>query len=58
MFGLALLIATPYRWLWVVSLLLLIVGVMLAGFSIGMFYIPTVVAAGWVMVRRLESAPT
>jgi hypothetical protein len=53
MFGLALLLATSYRWMWVASFSLLIVGVVLAGFSIGMFYIPTVVAAGWVMVRRL-----
>jgi hypothetical protein len=28
------------------------------GFSVGLFYIPTAVAAGWVMVRRVEAAWT
>jgi hypothetical protein len=58
MLGLALLMATPYRLIWLVSFLMLMVGVLLAGFSIGMFYIPTVVAAGWVMVRRSEGVGT
>ncbi len=60
MVGLCLLLASPYRrwWvaLWITAFLLLILGVWLAGFSVGLFYIPTVVAAGWVMVRRVESA--
>ena len=55
MFGLALLLAGPYRTLWFLAFALLILGVLLAVFSVGFFYIPTVVAAGWVMVRRLAA---
>ncbi len=54
MFGLALLLALPIRWLWLAAFLLLIGGVILAGFSVGGLCIPTAAAAGWVMVRRLE----
>jgi len=55
MFGLALLLATRYRGLWIIAFFLLIGGVILTGFTVGMFYVPTVVAAGWVMVKRLNT---
>jgi hypothetical protein len=55
MFGAALLFATPFRWVWALAFLTLIGGVVLTGFSVGLFYIPTVIAAGWVMVRRFEA---
>src|SRR5690242_4419672 len=55
MFGLALLFALPVRWLWVFSFVLLIVGVWVTGFSIGLHYVPTVIASGWVMAKRLET---
>jgi hypothetical protein len=56
MFGLALLLATRYRWVWGVGFVLLIGGVLPTGASVGMFYVPTVIAAGWVMVKRLDAA--
>jgi hypothetical protein len=56
MVGVALLLACPKRWLWLPAFLLLIGGVILAGFSVGALYIPTAAVAGWVMVRRLESS--
>jgi hypothetical protein len=49
------LFATPFRWVWALAFLTLIGGVVLTGFSVGLFYIPTVIAAGWVMVRRFEA---
>ena len=55
MLGAALLFATPFRRAWVVAFLLLIAGVLLAAASVGFLYAPTVAAAGWVMVRRLET---
>jgi hypothetical protein len=54
MLGLGLLLATPFRWVWVLAFLLLIGGVILAAASVGFFYIPTVCVAGWVMTRRLN----
>lgn len=54
MVGLALLLATRYRQVWVVAFLLLIAGMVVTGFSVGFLYAPTVAAAGWVMVRRLD----
>ena len=55
MFGLAMLLASPFRPLWVIAFALLIGGVIITGFSVGFIYVPTVVAAGWVMVKRLEN---
>jgi cell division protein FtsW (lipid II flippase) len=55
MLAAALAFATPYRWLWVIAFVVLLAGVVLAGFSVGLFYIPTVITAGWVMVRRVEA---
>jgi hypothetical protein len=51
MFGAALLAANPRMWVRVAGFVLLLFGVFISGFSVGMFYIPTVFAAGWVMVR-------
>jgi hypothetical protein len=56
MFGLALILATRYRWLWVVAFVLLIGGVILGAASVGFCYIPTVAAAGWVMVIRMRTS--
>ena len=53
MFGLALSLALPYRWLWVFAFVLLTVGAWVTSFSL--LYVPTVIAAGWVMARRLDS---
>ena len=53
MVGLALLFALPYRWLWVFAFVLLTVGAWVTSFSL--LYVPTVIAAGWVMARRLDS---
>src|ERR1700690_1702409 len=50
MFGFSLLMATPVRWVWVLAFLLLIGGAALASASVGFLYVPTVIAAGWVMV--------
>jgi hypothetical protein len=52
MVGAAMLVAAPQRWLWSVSLLVLLGGAYVAGMSVGMFYLPTLVAAGWVAARR------
>jgi len=54
MIGFALLLAVPVRWLRLAAFLLLMGGVILTGFSVGLFYLPTVIVAGWVMVKRLE----
>jgi hypothetical protein len=56
MMGLALLLAVPVRWVWLAAFLLLMGGMILAGFTVGFLYIPTVAVAGWVMVRRLENS--
>ena len=56
MFGLALTLATRYRWLWVVAFVLLISGVLLGAASVGFCHIPTVAAAGWVMVIRMRTS--
>lgn len=58
MFGLALLLATRYRPLWVLAFGLLMAGVFLASASVGGLYIPAVAVAGWVMVKRLEPRAT
>jgi hypothetical protein len=54
----ALLVTAPQRWLRLVAFLVLLSGVLLAGISVGMFYIPTLVAAGWIMAMRLSYRAT
>jgi cell division protein FtsW (lipid II flippase) len=54
----ALLVAAPQRSLCLVAFLLLLFGVFIAGMSVGMFYIPTLVAAGWIMAMRLSDQAT
>src|ERR1041384_7949596 len=54
--GLALLLAVPYRWMWLLAFVLLIGCVIVASASVGILYVPTVALSGWVMVRRLDSA--
>jgi hypothetical protein len=56
MTGISLLIATPHRSLWAAAFVLLIGGVLLTGFSVGFFYLPTVVVAGLVILWRLRGA--
>jgi hypothetical protein len=51
-------LAAPFRWAWIIAFLLLLGGVVISGFSVGLFYVPTLVTAGWVMVRRLASTAT
>jgi hypothetical protein len=58
MVGAALLIAASQRWLRLVAFLVLLFGVLLAGMSVGMFYIPTLVAAGLIMAMRLTDRAT
>lgn len=54
----ALLVTAPQRWLRLVAFLVLLFGVLLAGMSVGMFYIPTLTAAGWIMAMRLGDQAT
>lgn len=58
MAGAALLVAAPKLWLRLVAFLVLLFGVLLAGMSVGMFYIPTLVAAGWIIAMRLSDRAT
>jgi hypothetical protein len=58
MAGAALLVAAPQRWLRLVAFLVLLFGVLLAGMSVGMFYLPTLGAAGWIMAMRLSDRAT
>ena len=52
MFAAALLVALPYRWVLVPAFVLLFAGVLISGFSVGIFYVPTVIAAAWTVSRR------
>lgn len=52
MVGAAMLVAASQRWVRSASLLFLSGGAYVAGMSIGMFYLPTVVVAGLVVARR------
>jgi hypothetical protein len=54
----ALLVTAPQRWLRLVAFLVLLFGVFIAGMSVGMFYIPTLVATGWIMAMRLSDRAT
>ena len=51
MFGAALLSAVPRKWVRIVGFVLLLAGVFITGFSVGMFYLPTFFAFVWVMAR-------
>src|ERR1035437_3410718 len=51
MFGAALLAAVPSKWVRLVGLVLLLAGMFITGFSVGLFYLPTFFAAVWVMTR-------
>jgi hypothetical protein len=54
----ALLVTAPQRWLRLVAFLVLLFGVFITGMSVGMFYIPTLVAAGWIVAMRLSDRAT
>jgi hypothetical protein len=51
MFGAALLAAVPSKWVRLVGFVLLLAGMFITGFSVGMFYLPTFFVFVWVMVR-------
>src|ERR1019366_989980 len=51
MFGAALLAAVPSKWVRLTGFLLLLAGMFITGFSVGMFYLPTFFVFVWVMVR-------
>ena len=55
MVGAALLVAVPKMWVRVVGFVLLLAGVLIS-MAVGLLYVPTVIAAGWVMLGR-QSAP-
>ena len=52
MFAAALAVAAPQRWIVCAAFVLLFAGVLISGFSVGAFYIPTVLAAAWSVSRR------
>jgi hypothetical protein len=52
MLGAALLMAVPRMWVRLVGFVVLLAGFFISGASVGWFYFPTVVAAGWVMWRE------
>ena len=58
MLGAAWMMAVPRRWVRLVAFLVLLCGVLLASMTVGMFYIPTLIAAGWVAARHLEKEAT
>jgi hypothetical protein len=51
MLGAALLAANPRMWVRLLGFLILLAGVFISGASVGWFYVPTLFAAGCVMVR-------
>jgi hypothetical protein len=51
MFGAALLAAVPNKWVRFVGFVLLLAGIFITGFSVGLFYLPTFFVFVWVMVR-------
>ena len=51
MLGAALLSALPRKSVRIVGFVLLLAGVFITGFSVGLFYLPTFFAFVWVMVR-------
>ena len=56
MFGAALLAAVPSKWVRLTGFVLLLAGIFITGFSVGMFYLPTFFVFVWVMVR--DERPT
>jgi hypothetical protein len=57
MLGAALLSALPRKSVRIVGFVLLLAGVFITGFSVGLFYLPTFFAFVWVMVRDERLAP-
>jgi hypothetical protein len=51
MFGAALLAAISNKWVRFAGFVLLLAGISITGFSVGMFYLPAFFAFVWVMVR-------
>jgi|ERR1035437_8612011 hypothetical protein len=51
MFGAALLAAVPSKWVRFAGFVLLLAGMFITGFSVGILYLPTFFAVVWVMVR-------
>ena len=58
MAGAALLVAAPERWLRHGAVLVLLIGVLLSGMSVGVFYIPTLLAACWIVAMRPSDRAT
>jgi len=54
MLAAALLIAIPSRWVRALAFALLVGGALLGAASVGFLYAPTILAAGWVLLRRQE----
>ena len=51
MFGAALLAAIPNKWVRFVGFVLLLAGMCITGFTVGILYVPTFLAVVWLMVR-------
>ena len=51
MFGAALLAAVSNKWVRFTGFVLLLAGMFITGFSVGLFYLPTFFVFVWVMVR-------
>ena len=56
MFGAALSAAVPNKWVRFGGFVLLLAGMFITGFSVGLFYLPTFFAFVWVMVRDEQPA--
>lgn len=52
MLSAALLVTLPHRWVLIAGFVLLLAGVFTSLASVGMFYVPTVIAAAWIASRR------
>jgi hypothetical protein len=52
MFAAALAVAAPQHWVRFSAFLLLIAGAFITGFSVGVFYVPTVIAAAFSVSRE------
>ena len=53
MFGAALLAAVSNKWVRFTGFVLLVAGMYITGFSVGIFYLPAFFAFVWVMVRNV-----
>lgn len=51
MLGAALLVAVPGIWVRLAALVIMLAGFFISGVSVGWFYLPTVLASVWIMVR-------